>query len=268
MQSTAGEKKSFLQNDRMLVCSMLLFYGLCIVGLIAGTFIWLGQRSKTISANATSTAHAVATAQVNATATAVAHATEQAQYEFIDRFDTNKYFWWEGSEDNEYYSGNIDVTDGSYVWDIRETKKTFIHMADFQRNNYLKDFDVYVDTKILDANPGDACSGLQFRVSTRGWDDGGYYFGLCSDASVYVSYHTEKDGWETIAERSYIGYTNGWNRMEIVARGTHFQFFINGQPIYEMDDDRREAGGMALAVELSEKVPATILFDNFGLQRR
>jgi hypothetical protein len=56
--------------------------------------------------------------------------------------------------------------------------------------------------------------------------------------------------------------------MEINARGSHFIFFINGTKIYEMDDDRRNVGGLALVIELNEKTPARIVFDNFGLQYR
>jgi hypothetical protein len=34
-----------------------------------------------------------------------------------------------------------------------------------------------------------------------------------------------------------------------------------------MEDDRLEAGGLALVIELNEKAPAKVLFDNFGFQR-
>jgi len=268
-QSTTEGKKGLLQNDRLVVCGMLVVYGVCILGAIGAAFWWLNRRNQVISASATATAAAAATEQANAAVTAAAHATDQAQYEFIERFDSNKFLWTTGSENNEYYNGNREINDGSYVWDVRETKETFIHWSYFQRNNYIRDFDVYVDTKILDANPGDACSGFLFRVSTRGWDDGGYYFVLCSDSYAAISYHTEKDGWEDMATVPYFDYAKGtWNRLEIIARGAHFQFFINGRQVYEMDDDRLEAGSVALVVELNENVPATILFDNFGLQRR
>jgi len=263
------EKKGFFQNDKLLVCSMLTFYGLCIIGLIVGAFVWLGDRAETIKINATATEAAIATERANTTATAVAHVTEQAQYGLIERFDNNKHLWRARGEDSEYWSGSTKVSGGVYIWDVKDTKKTFISWADFPISNYMRDFDVYADTKILDANPGDACSGFQFRVSTSGWDDGGYYFALCNDASVRISYHTETDGWERIATRIYQDYSSyDWNRMEISARGTHFKFFINGKMVYEMDDERRESGGLALVIELNEKVPATIWFDNFGLQRR
>ena len=49
-------QKGFFQNDRKLVCSMLVIYGLCIFGAIAVTFWGLNRRQLTLSANGTSTA--------------------------------------------------------------------------------------------------------------------------------------------------------------------------------------------------------------------
>lgn len=268
-QNEIDENRKVFRKDTWFACSMLLIYAICLILFISGSVIWIGKNRKATYANATSTQAAIVTEQAYATATAVARVTEQAQYDFIDRFDTNKYLWRTQGEDNEYWTGSTKVTAGIYTWQVTEVKDIFISWADFPVTNYMRDFDVYVDTKFPDAAPGDVCSGLQFRVSTVGWDDGGYYFGLCNDSSVSVSYHTEVGGWERIATHTYQNFREyDWNRLEIVARGTHFSFFINGEMIYEMDDDRRESGGLALVIELNEKVPATIWFDNFGLQRR
>ena len=38
--ATTENKKSFLHNDRMLVCGMLVFYGLCIIGLAGVAYGW------------------------------------------------------------------------------------------------------------------------------------------------------------------------------------------------------------------------------------
>jgi hypothetical protein len=106
IQSTAQPKKSFLQNDRMLVCSMLVIYGVCILGLIGAVFWGLNRRNQVISANATETAIVLITQEVEISATAVALSTEQSQYEFIDPFDKNLYYWGEGYESNEYADKN------------------------------------------------------------------------------------------------------------------------------------------------------------------
>jgi hypothetical protein len=263
-----SKKRGFLQNDKFLVCSMLSFYSICIAGLITAAFFWMNQKRETAFANATATRAAKVTEQAFATTTAIARTTEQAQYLYIDRFDNNKLNWREGEEDSKYWSGSTEIAKGVYKWNVEETKDTFMSWADYPLRSYQRDFDVYVDTKILTTHPGDACSGFLFRVAPTDLDDGGYYFSLCNDATASVSYHTEQDGWETIEGLFYPGYTDDWNRLEIIARGTHCKFFINGELIYEMDDDRRVAGGLALAIELNEEVPATIWFDNFGFHPR
>lgn len=266
MEQQVKNNKDFLRRDRTFVCSMLMVYGLCICGLIAATIWGLDRRNQQLSANATSTAVAIATREAKATVTAVAHLTEQAEYEVVDRFDTNINAWREGPENNDYWNGYISVQRGAYRWEVRKTKETFVSWADYSDEASFRDFDVYVDTRVVKGDPGDVCSGFLFRVSPAGWDAGGYYFGLCNNSRVRISYHTESEGWENITEFVYRGYSDEWNRLAIVARGKHFTFLINGDQVYGMNDDRQSAGSLALAIDLNETVPVEVLFDNFGLQ--
>lgn len=116
--TTTQNQKGFFQNDRMLVCSMLVFYGFCIIGLAFATFWWLNHRGQTISVNATSTAYALATQQVQGTATAIVRGTELAKYELIDRFDSNKNRWQTGPLLGPDWKGTPHITSGVFVWDI------------------------------------------------------------------------------------------------------------------------------------------------------
>ncbi len=266
---TVEDKKSFLQNDRKLVCSMLIIYGLCILGLVAATVWGLDRRSKAISANATSTAFAQATQQAKTTATAVAHATEQTQYEFIDRFNNNAEEWLIVSSDDEFMSGSVSITRGVYLWNIQEVKKTFVWWSDFREGDEFKDFDIYVDTKIVDKEPGDACSGFIFRADSGDREKGSYVFAVCSGSNFYVSYY-KGDEWKPILRGTYSRAirNSDWNRLEIKARGNDFNFTINNDAVFEMTDDRQPKGGLALYVEVNEKRPVSISFDNFGFQSR
>lgn len=127
MENTPIEnKQGFLQNDRMLVCGMLMFYGACILGVIALTFWSLKSRGQTRSANATSTAAVAATEQANATAIAIGRATEQAQYKLIDGFDSysSSSRWTYGSQNNDYWEGSTLIKDGVYIWEVDKVKKT------------------------------------------------------------------------------------------------------------------------------------------------
>ena len=267
-QPTTENQKSFFQNDRKLVCSMLVIYGLCIFGAIAVTYWGLNRSRLTLAANATSTAFAVATQKANVTATAISHATQQAEYEFVDRFDDNKNDWRSGPENSEYWYGSTTIKDGVYVWQVSETKDGFISWSDFSVDDRIGDFDVYVDTKVVEGPPGEVCSGILFRISPVSSSNGYYYFSLCNDSLVKVSYHTKAEGWERIANVPYYQRSRDWNRLEINARGSHFIFLVNNEQVYEMEDERQSVGGLALVAEVKEKTPAEILFDNFGFQSR
>jgi hypothetical protein len=270
MENTPLEnKKSLLQNDRLLVCSMLVFYGICMVGVMAVAFWGLRSRSQIMAANTTATANAFATQRANATSAAVAHATELAQYEMIDPFDTNKNDWITGFHDSEYWSGYRRIQDGVYTWQVDKVKKTFVSWADYSASKDSKDFDVYVDMKAPDSAMGAVCSGIVFRKFERADDTNDYYyFGLCNNSTANISFHGGKEGWERLANVQVFTTPGDWNRLELTARGSHFRFMINGTLVFEMDDDRLDSGDLGLALEIHEQVPATVLFDNFGYQSR
>ncbi len=265
--TTVENKKGFFQNDRLLVCSMLVFYGVCIIGVIAVTFLWLSQRNQASSANATSTAYVVATQQANATSTAAARSTELAQYELIDRFESNANNWRIGEEDDAYWKGSIQVTSGVYVWDVQEVKQGFVLWADSPGNSYIKNYDTYVETKFEEVKAGDACSGLIFRKDILGWNTGGYAFAICSAGYFRIHYHNY-NGWQEINSQYHPSIQrSGWNRLEVLINGSHFTFLINSQVVFETEDDRQPEGDVALMIE-AEESGTKILFDNFGFQSR
>ncbi len=135
-QPITNARKSFLQNDRMLVCSMLIFYGLCFFGAIAAVFWGLNRREQTISANATSTAGVIATQQANATGTAVARLAEQDKYEYIERFDKITSDWYVGSYEKKYGDLRLIIKNGVYIWDVTDTKG-FTQSTPFYKGNKI-----------------------------------------------------------------------------------------------------------------------------------
>ena len=229
------------------------------------------QRQQMVSSNSTSTALAVATQQAKPTATVIAHATEQAQYAFVDPFTKNTEYWHTGSNNDEYSKSFTSINGGMYRWDIREVKQTFLDWAPYRMGNWMEDFDVYVDTKIKAANglPSDICSGFVFRAASLDWEEGIYTFSVCNDSYFSVDYY-EQDDWHEISGWMYsdVIQADDWNRLEINARGSHFTFLINNEVVFEMTDDRQPRGGLGLFIEVNEEKPVSILFDNFGLQRR
>lgn len=268
MQIPTEGSKSILQNDLLLVCSMFVVYGICILGLIGAALFGLNKMNQRISANETATAVIAITDQAKATTTAIVHATEQAQYQVIDKFDTNKSRWTTGYASSEYWNGYRRIKDGVYTWQVDEVKKTFISWSNYSSSKDIKDFDVYVDTKLPDSSVEDVCSGIIFRKVERTYDvDDYYYFGLCNNSVAKVDFHGE-EGWDRIATIDTSAHPKAWNRLEVSAQGSHFTFMLNNVPIFEMDDYRLDAGSLALAVEVKDPIPAIVLFDNFGFQNR
>jgi 3-keto-disaccharide hydrolase len=269
MENAATEKKGFLQNDRRLVCGMLIFYGICILGCVAAVFWGLNRANQTISTNATSTAAVDATEQALGTSTALAHTAELDTYEFIERFDNISGRWFVGVYDKRYSDARIAIKDGVYIWN-QANSKGYSLSADFYKGNKLKDFDVYLDSKFVESSKlGAVCSGFFFRRPSQAWTSGAYIFTICNDSHFEVQFYNE-NGWQSITNSDYenIIHRADWNRLEISARGERFKFTINNSTVFEMTDDRMEKGSLGIFIDTDTDNSAEIWFDNFGYQSR
>jgi hypothetical protein len=268
MDNATTEKKGFLQNDRLLVCSMLVFYGLCVLGCVGAVFWGLNSANQTISANATSIASVNATEQAGGTATAVARVTEQGQYEFIERFDEASARWYVGPSAKQYGEALYSIKNGVYVWDVRKSDQ-FIFSVNFYKSNNIKDFDVYLDSKFVKSSKvGAVCTGLATLKTKNNWRDGEFVFTLCNNAHFKVYYH-DKDGWELITTNLVKNFQpDNWNRLEISAREGHYSFVINNVEVHEMTDDRIIQRNLSIYLEVPDGESAEIWFDNFGYQSR
>ncbi len=243
-----------------------------------GTAIAVGTQSQataiaqaTLDANATATA-AVAQATQNArsTATVSARQTERANYPLIETFENNKKAWYTGEKDGEFFAGKRLIENGAYRWEIDVVKQTFVAWANYESQEALGDFDVYVDGILKVGDPENYCYGFLFRESPEGFDEGAYTFEVCEGGSFSVSYYTKENGWEQISGwlTSEAIQAGDWNTLEISARGRHFVFTVNEVQIFEMEDDRQPTGYLSLLIDVLEEAPGTIWFDNFGLQTR
>jgi hypothetical protein len=269
IQPTPEPKKNFLQNDRLLVCGMLVIYGVCIVGLIGTGFLAVSLTKQAASASATNTAVAFSTHEAEISATASALSTEQAQYDFIDPFDKNLYYWGEGSESDDYSDDHKEISGGVYTWKIDTLRKSHVSWEEFYQSVYSSNYDVYVDTRIVEGNRGEVCSGLLFGMSSSGFDGGVYVFVVCNDKTYYLSYYTEKDDWQDLVSRQYHPAIRmgDWNRLEVSSRAASFTLFINNEVVFKTTDHQYAKGDLAVIIDV-DGAPAEIQFDNFGYQRR
>jgi len=267
-QNEFDEKKDVRKKDLFFAGVMLTVYTVCCIIFVSVTAIWIKEDKKIANANSTKTEIAIITEQANATVTAVARVTEQAQYEFVDSFDENKEGWLVTSYNNDFFTGSSTIYNGVYTWDILKVSKTFVYSTDTNRGIRIKDFDVYVDTKIVNTESGKACSGFAFRKPGARWNGGSYIFSVCNDSNFNI-YHKKND-WDTIAYGIYDPAikNDDWNRIEVSARGDQFTFIVNNVVVYELTDDRQPFGRLELYIEVNRTNPVSILFDNFGFQPR
>ena len=268
-QPAPDDRKRILKGDFLFACSMLIACCLFVTVLIRVPFWEFEQIQRIVSINSTSTAFAVATQQVYSTATAVAHKAEQTQYKYTDPFTENTEGWLTERANDEYMNGSLAINGGIYAWNIQEVKQPFVYWANFHQGSNFKDFDVYVDSKIMTGAPGEACSGFVFRAGSFDWESGAYTFSVCNDSYFDIHYYEQGD-WEAISDLIYSDaiLRDEWNRLEISARGNHFSFLINHELVYEMSDDRQPTGGLGLLININDTNPASIWFDNFGMQPR
>jgi hypothetical protein len=268
-QSTTKNKQVLSRNDFLFACGMLVVCCIFLVGLIALPIWFSNESQQIISANATSTAHAVATQRAHLMGIAVSPRKEWEEYEFIDRFDKNEYHWAEESIDDEYSTARKSVTGGVYLWELDQVKQPFVAWEQFYRGVFSSNYDVYVDTRIIEGISGIICSGLIFGMSDSGFDGGTYVFLVCNNSTYYLGHYNEKDSWQAMIDYSYHPSIRAdtWNRLEISSRGATFVAFINGEMVYETIDPQYAKGNLAVMVSVNDG-PARIEFDNFGYQSR
>jgi hypothetical protein len=281
--------ESSKSNVWIIVLGILLA---CFCLLLAG---WLGCTGSLVWFVAQENVHATATAEskfASSTATSVTRTTEIAKEGLFDSFDSNNNGWMVGKI-NAFWSGEVNIEDGVYNWDVEMLKKGFLHYSVPGDIPVVTNFDLMVETKILGGNPG-ACSGLLFRTHTSGWEYGGYAISLCKEGSFFVGYVNGQGKW--VKSSNWIASSaiksNDWNRIEVNARGSHFILKINDFVVYEMDDTNRTDGKVAVFIEIHEDstiqgmnskpgmvdlsqmvlptkfVPVTFLFDNFELHNK
>jgi hypothetical protein len=254
--TTTKNKKNFFQNFGLMACSMLVIYEVCIICMGASTFWGWNRWEQNIS--------------VVSTSTTIAHSTEQSQFEVVDRFDNTSGLWRVGDiEIDGRWDGTMEIKEGVYILKVNEVKKPFIqHNSSFSEFP-LKDFDVYLDTKFTMGVSGDVCGGLVFRRSFKGWGHGAYVFIICNDSTFKIAYYDEQ-GWKTFSGKRFNKaiLPSDWNRIEINARGSHFNFSINNMAVYELTDDRQAEGALGIMIEVNDLNPTEVWFDNFGYQTR
>lgn len=210
---------------------------------------------------------------ITATEELIPQVPETPAYEFFDTFDDNSNQWSVGRDDNEYWSGEVTIQDGVYVWDVQEFHQDLFVSSwrTYAESPAVQDFDLTVDAKLSTPESEKLCYAVVFHASPANFATNGYEFHVCDTGHFFVGYYTAEEG----KSKEFINWTESssvqsgdWNTLTVNARGNEYTLSINNDVVFQFTDSTSPSGSVYLLVRYYESVPGTILFDNFGFQPR
>jgi hypothetical protein len=157
-----------------------------------------------------------------------------------------------GVDDDDYAVTYQAIEDGVYRWKV--TAKQGVVVSEIrdvrptaESTSFPYRFDYSVAARQVNA-PAGAAHGLLFRA--RDYDN--FYYFRVEDSGNTSLYALVENAWIELAgpvyaEEFVLGEVN---HLRVVAEGARFSFWINGQYLFQVIDDRFPAGGIGLAVEL------------------
>jgi hypothetical protein len=179
-----------------------------------------------------------------------------------DSFDDNSNKWYVGKENDDYLKGTVSITDGQYLVDITAVKGVFWSLPPTVRN--LSNFYLTVEVE-MKTGPASSDHGLAFRINSNNK----YYFSISPDNQDYSFQVLNNGSWTTLidwTDSSQIN-TTGSNQVGVLAKGTSFSFFINGEMVDQVEDSTLTTGKVGVGLSLAnagDKVQ--IAFDNFEVR--
>jgi len=178
-----------------------------------------------------------------------------------DNFDSFELEWPTGEDNDSDQLGLYEISGGVYSWTI-ESLNGYVGNSQIPTLDDFGDFYASVDVEKI-SGAEDASYGMIFRVDI----DWYYYeFLICVDWGEFNINLFQNEEWIVLTDWTESSAINidGPNQLAVLAEGSQFQFFINGDLVAELENDRIPLGGVGLTGEVydtGDKV--TIHFDNF-----
>jgi hypothetical protein len=258
------------------------------VFLVGGVLIQQSQRAaRQAAATATASARQTAVAQDQATRTAVAAAataTAEAQMQatataearlymplreasgwpvvLADDFSAEGNGWSVGDYSDTLVDGSRSIDGGIYQWQA-EAFDDFVWWS-IPETDEVSDLYLAADIQLVDG-----VSNAQYGLVFRRGESKDYYLVLVSDNGYYEFVKVAGGDWTTLIDWTETAavQSGAVNRLEIVAQGSQFAFYINGEYVDEFSDEELTSGKPALVVGLSEAGDSSVIeFDNFELR--
>jgi pSer/pThr/pTyr-binding forkhead associated (FHA) protein len=182
-----------------------------------------------------------------------------------DSFDTNDNQWDTGDVGEPgNATGTLQIADGKYHWDV-QAQRDFATVA---RKSHAPDGDFYASVDVQQVSGPATCG---YGLLLRDTDIGLYQFAL-ADHDQRLSIFAWKESQGTA--RDLINspgneaiHPGEANRLSVIAEGTHYQFFVNDQPVGDVTDADWTTGHVTLFVQLCQTGDSVILgFDNMELR--
>jgi hypothetical protein len=221
------------------------------------------QAERTAEANAQATADAVSanmTATVQALEAAAArHAGWPGWPLFVyDFFDSNINDWRLGESSNEYGVMRREIVGGKFAWEVEAHQgvNAFSSLPD----RFVSDAYITVEGRQL-TGP----SGAEYGIIFRRDDHSFYWFRIAEDSLSYAFSKLVDSQWTNLIPWTDTDAIRAgdWNRLTVLAEGSHFTFYINEQYVAAADDDDLGRGTAGIAVEFHDEADATFEFDNY-----
>jgi hypothetical protein len=172
-----------------------------------------------------------------------------------DSFNSNDNNWQAGNLPNEYFNPLIrTIADGRFRWEAETDRPNSISPA-WLMGHHVSDFHLIVNGKHIAGSNAGSAWGIIFRIQ----DNQNQYSFRMAD-SGYFAVSIQKGGqWSNLVDWTKTDAIKpyGVNQFEVLARGSHFIFTINGQDVSEVDDHSFSQGLVGLMIEgytLGEKI--------------
>lgn len=198
----------------------------------------------------------IAPAQATATATAAQGSLQAVQawnVVLTDSFDSNLNKWAVGD--------GKTVENGKYVWNINNRVNIYRGLPEMQTQS---DFLASIDARLVSGSP-DCGMGISFRNGTDSFSGstGDYVFYIHNDQRWgFDIIHSPDPGIARTGVSDAI-VPRALNRIQVLAQGNQFTFFVNGKYVGQANDKTLVRGKIGAAVWVLGPGSCDVEFDNF-----
>jgi hypothetical protein len=262
--SLPGETTMFIPARVRRFPAIAAFLAVAFLSSLACNTLPLLGPTPTPTSTPTPTATPTPTVTFTPTRTEIPTATPTLSYQewptaISDTFEDDMGLWSTGKVSYDYGDLECEITGGKLL--VKLTSKKPVIWWVLPEMDGVKDFHVSAEAKNV-RSPENADFGIIFRHN----DEGLYYFAINTAGQAYELALLDNDKWETLIDwnNSDLIEPSDVNQLEVLAQGTHFTLFINGEEVDSIDDTTLRSGVIGFAFTLYEANQSLELqYDNF-----